>query len=805
MPVLADARLAVRQIRRTAGLSATAILSIALGIGAATAIFSVVHGVIIDPFPYRDVDSLVSIAVRNPAQRGARTGYTVDQFLEIQRRSRIFTGLTVSTISDVLWAGAGDPQQLRGNHTTFHGLELMGVAPVAGRIFTEADGADNAESVCVLGYRFWQRQFGGDSAVVGRTLTLNGKQRTVVGVMPPRFMWRGADVYLPVHFRQGESPEGVRYTHVLGRLRPGVTAAEAETDLRPIIEDLSRSEPGAFPEKFRVGLMTFAETFPSGIRRELYLLLASVGLLLLIACANVSNLLLARGLARGTEMAVRLSVGAPRGRLISQLLTESVVLALVGCALGVLLAWVGMKAILTVVPPFTIPDESEVRIHLPVLGFSLGLTVLSALIFGLGPAIAATKSNLTDALRSGGKGAVAGRGHGLARGALVVTEVALSVVLLTSAGLMVRSLLAAEGEELGIRTNSLLTLRVPLSTTRYPESGKRVETMEVLLERLNTTPGIVEAAANTSWHPLGNFSAPVLVPARPQAQSPRVTLNPVSSRYLSVYGIPLKSGRGLTQADVNQQRHVAVVSERFVRSLFPDGAVLGQWIDIPVLKQPPVKLADARLEIVGVVADTAGGGLEEQRPELYLPHSLIGLSECLTIRSAAADPMMVLPTVRAVIRSLDRDQPVTQVRTVEARISEELMASRRFNAVLFGVFSVLGLTLAAVGIYGVMANSVSRRTNEIGVRMAMGANEWDIYRLVIGEGGRLLGVGVVVGSLAAIASARLLTQLVWRARVFDPITIGAVAFLLVAVGLAACWLPARRGSRLDPMSALRSE
>lgn len=781
----------------------TAVLSIALGIGAATAIFSVIHGVILDPFPYKDVDSLMSVAIQEPGQRGFRTGYTVDQFLEIQERSRIFSAVSVSTISDVLWTGSGDPQQLRGNHTTFGGLELMGVPAAAGRIYSAVDGNDNAESVCVLGYRFWQRQFGGDPGVVGRTMRLNGKQRTVVGVMPPRFMWRGADVYLPVHFRRGEQPEAVRFVHLVGRLRGGVTAAQVEADLRPIIEDLKRREPAAFPEKFRIGLRTFAETFPSGIREELWMLLAAVGLLLLIACANVSSLLLARGLARGSEMAVRLAVGAGRGRLVRQLLTESMALGLVGGVLGVGLAWAGMKGILAVVPPFTIPDESEVRIHLPVLVFSMLVTMAAAVIFGLGPALASTKTNVADALRSGGRGSVAARGHGRARSWLVVGEVALSVVLLVSAGLMIRTLLAAQNAALGVKPDRLLTLRVPMTAQKYPEAARRAELMEGLLERLEGAPGVQAAAVNTSWHPMGNFSVPVEVASQARQDNRRVTIHPVSAAYLSVYSIPLKSGRGLTRGDTRERRHVAVVSERFVRRYFPEGAALGKVVRIPALKEPPSSLADDQLEVVGVVGDTAGGGLVDERPELYFPHTLLGLSDCLTVKAASEDPLVALPAVRAAVREMDADQPASDVRTVEHRITERFHSGRRFNALLFGVFASLGLTLAAIGIYGVMANSVSRRTNEIGVRMAMGAGEGDIYRMVFGEGGRLLLIGVAVGLVAAAAASRLLAEMVWKARVFDPLTMGAVALLLGVVGLGACWLPARRGARVEPMAALR--
>lgn len=799
----ADIRFAFRQMLRWPGVTATALLSIALGIGAATAIFSVIHAVILDPFPYRDVDSLMSVAVREPSGRGVRTGYTIDQFLEIQARSRVFSAVTVSTISNVLWTGKGDPEQLRGNHTTFGGLALMGVPALVGRIFDVPDGAGHAESVCVLGYRYWQKRFGGDPGVVGRTMLLNGKARTVLGVMPPRFMWRGADVYLPLQFRQGEQPEGVRFLHLVGRVKPGISPAAAEADLRPILEDLRTREPGSFPAQFKVSLLPFAETFPSGIKQGLWLLLAAVGLLLLIACANVSSLLMARGLARGAEMAVRLSVGAKRFRLIRQLLTESFVLAATGGIFGIALAFIGLRAILAVVPPNSIPDESHVRIHLPVLLFSFTATLLTAVIFGLGPALAASRANLAVVMRAGGRGAIAGRGHALVRGALVVAEVALAVVLLTSAGLMIRTLQTIQSADLGVRTDQLLSLRIPLSETRYPTSQQRAAVVESLLDRLEGAPGIELAAVNTWWHPLGNFSVPVRLPSQTQPDNRRVTVHPVSSRYLQLYAIPIKTGRGLTRADVAQRRQVVVVSQRLVQRFFPGKNPLGQVLAIPALKEPPMKLPDDRFEIVGVAGDTAGGGLQDERPELYFPHTLVGLSDCLSVRATTPDPLSALPTLRAAMATIDPNQPFADIQTIEGRLSTQMLSGRRFNAILFGVFAGLGLTLALIGIYGVISNSVSRRRNEIGVRMAMGAAPGAIVGQVLREGARLLLLGVGIGTLAALATSRVLTNLVWRAQVFDPLTMALVAALLLATGLAATWLPARRAGRLDPMNALR--
>jgi len=384
---LQDLRYGFRILAKTPGFTLLAVVSLGLGIMATTAMYSVIHGVVLNPFPYRDVDTLMSVKVWDPGGRGWRTYYPTDQFLEIEARNSIFEGVIASTISDVLWTGDGEPRRLRGNHVTTNTFQILGVPPLLGRSVARDDGAPDAPAVCVLGYRFWQRQFGGDPNVPGRELRLNDVRRTVVGIMPPRFMWRGADVYIPVVFQRGKAVEGVRYVHLLGRLKPGVTEARAEADLRPIIEELKRREPSEFPDRWRVGLLSLKETFPSGIREILWILFGAVGLLLLIACANVSNLLLSRSASRQREIAVRAALGAGRGRIVRQLLTESLLIALAGAVLGVALAHAGLRAIIAMVPPGTIPDESEVVINLPVLLFSVGASSLKTILFGLAPAL----------------------------------------------------------------------------------------------------------------------------------------------------------------------------------------------------------------------------------------------------------------------------------------------------------------------------------------------------------------------------------------------------------------------------------
>ncbi|MGH9314061.1 MAG: ABC transporter permease [Vicinamibacterales bacterium] len=550
-------------------------LSLSLGIMATTAIYSVIHAVVLDPFPYKDVDSLMSVRVWSPDQRGYRTGYSTDQFLEIAERSTIFDGVIASTITDVLWTGNGDPQRLRGNYGTPNTFQVMGVPPLVGRTYTPDDGRPDAVPVIVLGYRFWQRQFGGDPRIVGRELSLNGRIRTVVGVMPERFMWRGADVYLPIVPARGTAVEGVRGVHLLGRLKPGVTEAQAEASLRPIIADLKQREPAQFPDNWRVGLLSFKETFPSSIRDDLWILFGAVGLLLLIACANVSNLLLARAGGRQKEMAVRAALGAHRFRLVRQLLTESLILAAAAAALGTALAFGALRLILALVPPDTIPDESKIVINVPVLLFTLAVSAATAVVFGLAPAVHACRRDVVRALHASSRGLGGGAAQAFLRKGLVVGEVALSLVLLAGASLMVRALLAVQRADLGFRSERILTMRVPLPEARYPDPARRSAFFEELLSRVSALPGVAAAAVNTGLHPLGNLALPVEIAGGAQESAQPVVIHQVSARYLGAFGIPLVTGRAMNDSDISARRQVALVNETFARTRLADRAALG--------------------------------------------------------------------------------------------------------------------------------------------------------------------------------------------------------------------------------------
>lgn len=800
-----DVRFGLRNLARSPGVTGTAVISIALAIMATTAIYSVIHGVVIDPFPYHDVDNLMSVRVVNAGAGGSRTYYSTDQFLEIAERTTIFDGVIASTISDVVWTGDGEPQRLRGNYVTTNTFQVMGVPALLGRAIAPSDGAPGAPEVAVLGHRFWRRQFGADPGVVGRPLRLNGKVRTVVGIMPKRFMWRGADVYIPITFERGGAVEGVRFVHLLGRLKPGITEARAEADLQPIIADLKQREPSEFPDQWRVGLLSFKETFPSAIREALWILFGAVALLLLIACANVSNLLLSKAASRQKEMAVRAALGADRWRLVRQLLTESLLLATAGGLLGVGLAFGALRAIIAIVPPDTIPDESDVAINASVLLFSLAVSVMTALVFGLAPALHGSTTDLARPLKAAGRGVSGGAGPKALRDALVVAEVSLSLVLMVGASLMVRTLLAMQSADLGIRTDRVLTMRVPLTEQRYPNPAQRAALFRELVSRVSEVPGVVSVGLNTGVHPFGNWNMPVLIDGSDRPDTRPVLLHQVNPDYPRAMGIVLRQGRLFEEAEVAARRHLALVNEAFVRRYSEGRDPLGRVVRIPRLRAAPFSEADDSFQIVGVVRDTVNRNFaDEVWPELYFPYTITGLADTLVIQTRI-EPATLTSAIRNEVYALDKDQPVTRVTTMAAALEEGVYSRPRFSFVLFSVFAGIGLALAAIGVYGVISNSVAQQTQEIGVRIALGARFKDIAGMVIGKGLRLVAGGIVLGLAGSVAGARLLAQQVWRVSPFDPVSFAAVSVLLLVVGAQACFWPARRAASVDAVTALRIE
>lgn len=801
--MLGDLRFAVRSLLRHPGTAIVAVLSLALGMMATTAIYSAVHAVVLDPFPYKDVDRLMSVRVASPGQPFGRLGYSVDQFLEIAERSTIFDGVIASTVSDVLWMDGNVPHRVRGNHGTANTFEVMGVPALKGRTFGPADVQGAAPPVVVLGYRFWQAQFAGDPNIIGRTLRLDGTQRTVVGVMPKRFMWRGADVYIPVPFRRGATNEGVNDVHLLGRLKPNVSDAQAEADLRPIIADLKQQYPSEFPDTWRVSLLSFKETFPSSIRRNLWTLFGAVGLLLLIACANVSNLLLARAADRRDEIAVRSAIGASRWRIIRPLLIESLLIAIVASVLGALLAASSLRALLAIVPPDTIPDESEIALNMPVLLFTAAVGVLTTVVFGLLPAIHATSPSLASPLRESSRTVSGNRRQALLRKGLVVAEIALSFMLLVASGLMIRTFFSLQNVELGFDTSRVLTLRIPLPERRYPTREHRVRFFQDLLQRLDALPDVAGSGLNTYPHPFGNLTAAVEVVGARLTSTVPVLVHQTNAGYTKALGIALVQGRLFDESEVDRRLPLAVVNEAFVRTRVDDGQAIGKVARIPRITRPPANVETSDFTIVGVVRNTVNRGLDDPiGPEIYLPYTMTGFSDCVVL-ATRRDPAQVIKPAVAQVQAIDPEQPATDVKTIETLLQEESYAGSRFNLVLFTAFAVLGLALATIGVFGVMSSAVAQQQHEVGVRMAVGASPDDVLRMVVVRGVWLVGVGLTIGLAGAALGVRVLRSLLANVSPFDPLTLVSVSVLVIAVGLLACYWPARRASRVNPMVLLR--
>jgi predicted permease len=796
-----DTGFGLRSLLKTPSILLIAVLSAALGIGATSAIFSVIYGVVLEPFPYADVDSLMSIKIWDPGGRGYRTYYSTDQFLEFADRSAIFDGVIASTISDILWTGIPEPQRLRGNYITEGTFQVMGVPPLHGRAAEAADFRPDAPPIAVLGYRFWQRQFGGDQGVIGSELFLNGKVRTVIGVMPKRFMWRGADVYLPIIYERGKAVEGVRFVHVLGRLKPGVTESQAEVDLKPIVADLKAQDPKAFPDKWRVGLLSFKETFPSGLRRELWILFGAVGLLLLISCANVSNLLLTRAVARRREIAVRAALGAGRERIVRQLLTEGLIVAIAGGGLGILLAQFGLKAILILIPPGTLPDESEVVINLPVLLFALGISVAASLVFGLAPALHSTSGDLASVLKDSSRGVSGVKREAVVRNVTVVGSIALSLLLLVGASLMIRTVFELERITLPYDASNILGMRIPLPENQYGGAERKIAFFDELLRRVEALPGVRAVGLNTGMHPFGNNSTSVEVVGNTQADTRRVLIHQVNKGYFAAFGIPLRQGHNFTDSEIAGRRNLGLVNEAFVRRYSNDQSAIGRIVRVP----PVAGLANDSFEIIGVVGNTLNQNFgTEIWPEAFLPYTILGESDRLFVR-ADARAAALAGGIRAEVLAIDRNQPVTDVKTMDALLKDWVFSGPRFNFVLFLVFSVVGLTLATAGVYGVISNSVSRQTREFGVRIALGATFADIASMVMIRGIALLAGGIVLGLICSLLAVRLVGNQIANLPKYDWLSFAGTSLLLLVVGLFACYWPARKASRVDPVVALRCE
>jgi predicted permease len=802
-----DLRYGLRALRKRPGFTAVAVITLALGIGANTAIFSVVNTILLRPLPYKDPDRLVMVW-----EDATKHGYPRDtpaaaNFVDWREQNKVFEGMAAVADQSFNLTGVGDPERLDGKRVSANLFGLLGVEPVLGRGFLPEEDAPGAGRVAVLSHGLWQRRFGADPAVVGRALDLNGQSYTVVGVMPPAFQFPSPDVQLwvPIAFTQQQAASrGNHYLQVVARLKPGVGVEQAQAEMSTIASRLQQQYPEQNTD-LGAAVVPLHEQVVGDIRPALLILLGAVGFVLLVACANVANLLLARAAARQKEIALRVALGASRARLVRQFLTESLLLAALGGVVGLLLALWGVNLLKAFVPD-SISQVKAIAVDVKVLGFTLLVSLFTGFVFGLAPATQASNFNLSETLKEGGRDAISsGRGKRI-RSALVVAEVAVSLVLLVGAGLLINSFLRLRSVEPGFRADNLLTMGVVLPAQKYPDHARRAAFYDELLRRVEAVPG-VKSAAVTNWIPLvkQGDSTSITVEGRPAPEPGKELIavtRVVSPDYFKTMGIQLSRGRAF---DASQDRAdspgAVVVSETAARRYWPGEDAVGKRLSIGNPENP-----DDWLTVVGVANDVRQFQLDaDPKPQMYLTYAQAGffVPRNLVV-STSVEPLSVAVAVRNAVWGIDRDQPVSNVRTMEDVLSDSI-ARQRFSMLLLGIFAAVALLLAAVGLYGVMTYAVAQRTREIGVRMALGAQAGDVLKLVVAHGLKLALAGVALGLVAAFVLTRLMSSLLFGVSPTDPATLATISLVLVAVALLASYIPARRATKVDPLIALRYE
>ncbi|MDQ3254316.1 MAG: ABC transporter permease [Acidobacteriota bacterium] len=802
-----DLRYGVRMLLKKPSFTLVAVSTLALGIGANTAIFSVVNAVLLRPLPFKDADRIAWIWETQPQLD--RAPFTPADFLDYQAQNRSFEQVAAFTSRNLTLTGGEQPERLIGAMVSHNFFAALGAEALSGRAFLPEDGQPDAMRVAVISYGLWQRRFGANPQLIGKSLTFTGVDFTVVGIMPPDFKYPSdAEVWLNPRrvvpelgvgsMEDVRTMRGTHYLNVIARLKPGVTIAQAESDMKDVARRLGQEHKSTHG----VRVVSLHERVVGNLRPALLVLLGAVSLVLLIACANVANLLLGRAASRQKEIAVRTALGASRARVIRQLLTESLLLGLLGGGLGLLLAHWGVDLLVALSPADT-PRLKEIGIDSQVVIFTLAASLLIGLIFGLAPALQASKLNLNEALKAGGRSATADVRHNRVRSLLVVCEVALSLVVLVGAGLLIKSFLRLQEVEPGFDASNLLTAQISLAVAKYDSTAKQAAFFGRMIEHLEALPG-VQAVAVANDLPIAGrdqTSNPRIEGrASVPGEEPLVGVHMVNHSYFQAMGIQLLKGRLFSAADVDGSQPVAIINETMARRLFPNDDALGKQMRFSDLSSK-----ERWKEIVGVVGNVKHNGLDaEPYMETYTPYLQNQISSMMIAVRSTSDPANLTAAVRSAILEIDKDQPISSVKMMDQVLSDSI-APRRSSMSLFGFFAAVALALATVGIYGVMSYSVTERTHEIGIRMALGAQRMDVLRFVIGQGMLLTLIGVAVGLVATFALTRVMSSLLYGVSATDPVIFIGVALLLATVALLACYIPARRATKVDPMVALRYE
>lgn len=821
-----DLRFAFRYLNRDRRFTILAVLALSLGIGSVTVIFSAVYGVLINTFPYAHFDRMVSFSINEPGRSWGREMLSVPEFLDFRDQNHVFLDMDSGNVGQpFLYRHDGQVTQWTVNRASANTYLFFGVKPLLGRLITPDDTRAGAPPVFMMTYKLWKEQFNSDPAIVGKTFDLNNQLWTLVGIMPPRFRAGWTDVFVAFPMDRTVVAQDPTLANgevwPLGFLKPGVTVDQAAADLNAVAHNLAKVYPDRYPKEFRVTARSFQKRVIGMFEPIIYPLFGAVGLLLLISCANVANLLLSRATVRDREIAVRASLGAGRWRLVRQLLVESFVLAAAGCIGGCFFAWLGIKELVPLIPYNNFPQESVIELNWIVLAAAMGLAVLSTILCGLVPAINAIGGSLLPRLSGAGQ-ASSGRGQGTLRNVFAVTEVALSIVLLVGAGLMIRTFFSLTHRDFGYDPRRILTVGIDLPPGSYEKGMQRQLFFDSLIAKLRNIPGALAVAEVAT--PFGGFPTAAVVPGSAHPDKQHLEVNMVSEDFFRIFSFHTLQGQLITAKDVAQRRRIVVVNESFALNFFPNGNATGHQIDLDEYDQMAQKEATQAagkpggpgdgpapklyFDIVGVVSDMQGIGLgrDKSSPVAYLPSSDVPEALDGVVIRTGAPAQYLLRDVDQAIWTLERNARAGRdAGSLQDLLQKYIYAEPEFEFVMLSTFAGVGLLLVVIGVYSVMAYNVSLQTREFGIRMALGAQPVDILRAVLRKGMLLILIGLAVGLFASWAVTRLMTDLIWGVKPGDPWTFATVIVLILAIGLLACFFPARRATTVDPLDALRYE
>ncbi len=805
-----DIRYGIRMLMKKPGFTAVAIITLALGIGANTAIFSVVNAVLLRPLPYKEPARLVAVWETNEQlslEFRNRNEVAMGNFLDWRTQNDVFEGMAALVYTSFNLLGESEPERIQGATVTSGFFQMLGVQPSNGRAFLNDEEMPSGARVVVISHGLWQRRFGSDLQLIGKSFPINGTEHIVVGIMPPDFQLdfpisRQVDMWSPMRVDSGTANRTAHYMYVLGRLKEGVSLEQAQIGMNIIARQLQHQYPETNAVN-GINVVPLHRQLIGNVQSFIYILFGAVGFVLLIACANVANLLLARVAARHREVAIRIALGASRRRLIRQLLTESLMLSILGGLLGLLLTFWGVDLLVALIPS-DVPRLQELRLHVPVFLWTLAISVLTGVIFGLVPALQASKPDLNDVLKESSGRATGGLQRSRIRSLLVVSETALALVLLVGAGLMIKSFVRLQHVSPGFDAKNVLTMSISLPSRKYLEGRQSVAFYEHLFERIKAVPGI-ESVGGIDPLPLSdsNTTEGFIIegqPALPIVERPAAGQRIISPDYFNAMRIPLIAGRALTDQDREDTPRALVINEALARRFGADEEAIGKRLSFSEDNSQPVWW-----EVVGVVGNVKHDRLDaDAQPELYKSYRQSPKRFMTLVARTSSDPAGMIGTVRRQVLAVDQDQPVFDIRTMEQRLSKSI-AQNRFIMMLLGLFSVMALLLAAVGLYSVMAFTVTQRTHEIGIRMALGAQTSDVLKMIVRQGLLLTLVGVGIGLVGALLLTRVMANLLYGVSATDPVTFIGVVMLLAVVAMLASYIPARRATKVDPMVALRYE